>query len=158
MDLAVEDKSQQFNIDFIKFSNDSVYAKYCAVYNNGAKLDCDFDEANINIRGIVVNEKKLQVKFSSFFNAKNGSAEIIITDNTELKWKIIDSPKGEFYAPSQCILKPKALLKVIDDKIVNLPLDFENLKKCSQNCSQIYLKYTSTEMPNVAKIALEITQ
>jgi len=153
-----EDKSQQFTIDFIKFSNDSVYAKYCAVYNNGAKLDCDFDEANINIRGIVVNEKKLQVKFSSFFNAKNGSAEIIITDNTELKWKIIDSPKGEFYAPSQCILKPKALLKVIDDKIVNLPLDFENLKKCSQNCSQIYLKYTSTEMPNVAKIALEITQ
>lgn len=153
-----EDKSQQFTIDFIKFSNDSVYAKYCAVYNNGAKLDCDFDEAIINIRGIVENEKKLKVKFSSFFDAKNGSAEIKITDNTELKWKIIDSPKGEFYAPSECILKPKALLKVTDDKRVNLPLNFENLKNCSQNCNQIYPKYTPTELPNVAKIALEITQ
>jgi len=153
-----EDKSQQFTIDFIKFSNDSVYAKYCAVYNNGAKLDCDFDETIINIRGIVENKKKLKVKFNSFFHAKNGSAEIIITDDTQLKWKIIDSPKGEFYAPSECILKPKALLKVADDKSVNLPLDFEDLKKCSQNCSQIYPKYTSTELPDVAKIALEITQ
>jgi hypothetical protein len=152
------DKSQQFTIDFIKFSNDSVYAKYCAVYNNGAKLDCDFDETTINIRGIVENEKKLRVKFSSFFNAKNGSAEIIITDSSELKWKIIDFPKGEFYAPSECILKAKALLKRADDKSVNLPLDFENLKNCSQNCSQIYPKYISSELPNVAKIALEITQ
>jgi len=132
-----EDKSQQFTIDFIKFSNDSVYAKYCAVYNNGAKLDCDFYETIINIRGIVESEKKIKVKFNSFFNAKNGSAEIIIKDNTELEWKIIDSPKGEFYAPSDCILKPKALLKVTDDKKVNLPLNFEDLKNCAQNCNQI---------------------
>ncbi|MNQ85923.1 hypothetical protein D3C85_1011010 [compost metagenome] len=153
-----EDKSQQFTIDFIKFSNDSVYAKYCAVYNNGSKLDCDFDETIINIRGIVENEKKLKVKFNSFFHAKNGSAEIIITDSKELKWKVVDAPNGEFYAPSECILKPKALLKATDSKSVNLPLDFENLKNCSQNCNQIYPKYTSNELPNVAKIALEITQ
>lgn len=153
-----EDKSQQFTIDFIKFSNDSVYAKYCAVYNNGAKLDCDFDETIINIRGIIENEKKLKVNFNSFFHAKNGSAEIIITDNSELKWKIIDSPNGEFYAPRECVLKPKALLKVTDDKSVNLPLDFEKLKNCSQNCNQVYPKYTSNELPNVARIAMEITQ
>jgi hypothetical protein len=153
-----EDKSQQFTIDFIKFSNDSVYAKYCAVYNNGAKLDCDFDETIINIRGIVENEKKLKVKFNSFFHAKNGSAEIIITDSKELKWKVVDAPNGEFYAPNECILKPKALLKATDSKSVNLPLDFENLKNCSQNCNQIYPRYTSNELPNVAKIALEITQ
>jgi len=153
-----KDKSQQFTINFIKFSNDSVYAKYCAVYNNGTKLDCDFDETIINIRGIVENEKKLKVKFNSFFNAKNGLAEIIINDNAAIKWKIINSPKGEFYAPSACILKPKALLKVADDKRIDLPLDFENLKNCSQNCSELYPKYTSTELPNVAKIAIDITQ
>lgn len=153
-----EDKSQQFTIDFMKFSNDSVYAKYCAVYNNGAKLECDFDETTINIRGIVENENKLKVKFSSFFLAKNGSAEITITDNKEIKWKITNPPKGEFYAPSECILKPKTLLKVANGKSVNLPLDFEKLKNCSQNCSQVYPKYTSNELPNVAKIALEITQ
>jgi len=153
-----EDKSQQFTIDFIKFSNDSIYAKYCAVYNNGAKLDCDFDEAIINIRGIVENEKKLKVKFNSFFHAKNGSAEIIITDNRELRWKVVDAPNGEFYAPNECILKQKKLLKVADNKSVSLPLDFENLKNCSQNCNQIYPKYTSIELPNVAKIALEVTQ
>lgn len=153
-----EDKSQQFTIDFIKFSNDSVYAKYCAVYNNGAKLDCDFDEAIINIRGIVENEKKLKVKFNSFFHAKKGFAEIIITDNKELKWKIINPPKGEFYAPSECILKPKTLIKVANGKSVNLPLDFEKLKNCSQNCNQIYPRYTSKELPNVAKIAFEVTQ
>jgi len=153
-----EDKSQQFTIDFIKFSNDSVYAKYCAVYDNGAKLDCDFDETIMNIQGIVENDKKLKVKFNSFFNAKNGSAEIILIDKVVIKWKITDFPKGEFYAPNECILKPKTLLKVTDEKSIDLPLDFENLKNCSQNCIQIYPKYTSTELPRVAKIAFEITQ
>lgn len=153
-----EDKSQQFTIDFIKFSNDSVYAKYCAVYNNGAKLDCDFDETTINIRGTVENEKKLKVKFNSFFNAKNGLAEIVITDDNQVKWKIINSPKGEFYVPSECVLKPKDLLKVSDNKVVKLPLDFEKLKNCNQNCNQKYPKYNSADLPNVAKIAMEITQ
>lgn len=153
-----EDKSQQFTIDFIKFSNDSVYAKYCAVYNNGAKLDCDFDEATINIRGRVENEKKLKVKFNSFFNAKNGLAEIVITGDNQVKWKIINSPKGEFYAPSECVLKPKELLKVSDGKTIKLPLDFEKLKNCNQNCNQTYPKYNSADLPNVAEIAMEITQ
>lgn len=154
-----EDKSQQFTIDFIKFSNDSVYAKYCAVYNNGDKLDCDFDETINNIKGIVENGKVFKVKFNSFFNAKNGLAEITIIDNSELKWKITKDPKGEFYAPSECILKPKKNLEVKNnDKIINLPFDFENLKNCSQNCSQIYPRYTSKELPNIAKIAFEITQ
>lgn len=153
-----EDKSQQFTIDFIKFSNDSVYAKYCAVYNNGAKLDCDFDETTINIRGTVENEKKIKVKFNSFFNAKNGLAEIVITDDNQVKWKIINAPKGEFYAPGECILKSKELLKVSDSKVVKLPLDFEKLKNCSQNCNQTYPKYNSADLPNVAKIAMGITQ
>ena len=154
-----DDKSQQFTIDFIKLSNDSVYAKYCAVYNNGDKLDCDFDETINNIKGIVKNRKVFKVKFNSFFNAKNGLAEITIIDNSELKWKIIKDPKGEFYAPSECILKPKKNLEVKNnDKIINLPFDFENLKNCSQNCSQIYPRYTSKELPNIAKIAFEITQ
>ncbi|KUJ60002.1 hypothetical protein AR687_20490 [Flavobacteriaceae bacterium CRH] len=135
-----EDKSQQFTIDFIKFSNDSVYAKYCSVYNNGAKLDCDFDETIINIRGVIENEKKLKVKFNSFFNAKNGLAEIIITENKELKWKIIDSPKGEFYAPSECILKPKVLLKVTGDNRVNLPFDFEEKNKLANSEKKKYLE------------------
>lgn len=39
-----------------------------------------------------------------------------------------------------------------------MPFDFENLKNCSQNCSQIYPQYTSEELPNIAKIAFEITQ
>jgi hypothetical protein len=154
-----DDKSQQFTIDFIKLSNDSVYAKYCAVYNNGDKLDCDFDETINNIKGIVKNRKVFKVKFNRFFNAKNGLAEITIIDNSELKWKIIKDPKGEFYAPSECILKPKKNLEVKNnDKIINLPFDFENLKNCSQNCSQIYPRYTSKELPNIAKIAFEITQ
>jgi hypothetical protein len=154
-----EDKSQQFTIDFIKFSNDSVYAKYCAVYNNGDKLDCDFDETINNIKGIVENGKVFKVKFNSFFNAKNGLAEITIIDNSELKWKITKDPKGEFYAPSECILKPKKNLEAKNnDKIINLPFDFENLKNCSQNCYQIYPRYTSKELPNIAKIAFDITQ
>lgn len=56
------------------------------------------------------------------------------------------------------MLKPKELLKVSDNKIVKLPLDFEKLKNCSQNCNQIYPKYTSADLPNVSKIAMEITQ
>ncbi len=153
-----EDKSQQFTLDIIKFSNDSVFAKYCAVYNNGNKLDCDLDETINNIKGIVENDKKLKVKFYSFFNAKNGLAEITIIDDTKIKWKITKEPTGEFYAPSDCTLRPKKSIKVTNDKIINLPFDFEKLKNCTQNCSKIYPHYTSGELPKIATISYELTQ
>ncbi len=152
-----DDKSQAFTIKIKKIDKDSVFGQYCAVYNNGNKIDCDVDDIN-NIKGLII-KNKIQLNFNSFFGAKDGLAEITIIDNSELKWKITKDPKGEFYAPSECILKPKKNLEIKNnDKIINLPFDFENLKNCSQNCSQIYPQYTSEELPNIAKIAFEITQ
>jgi hypothetical protein len=48
--------------------------------------------------------------------------------------------------------------KVSDKKSCGLPFDFEKVKICSQNCNQIYPQYTSMELPNIAKITVELTQ
>lgn len=98
------DKSQEFTIKIKKIDNDSVFGQYCAVYNNGNKLDCDFDDIN-NIKGLIIGDK-IQLNFNSFFGAKNGKAEIKISEKY-IEWKVTKSPKGEYYAPESATLYRK---------------------------------------------------
>lgn len=99
-----EDKSEEFTIKIKNIVNDSVFGQYCAVTDNGNKLDCDFDDIN-NIKGIIVKDK-IYLNFNSFFGAKNGQAEIKISQNY-IEWKITKSPIGEYYSPKSVTLHKK---------------------------------------------------
>lgn len=94
-----------FSIDIKQHGNELI-GQYCAVAQNGNKIDCD-DEENPNIDGVVDSAgKSAIVSFSSFFGAKNGRATIKISGG-HLIWHIVKKPsEGEFYAPKDAILTP----------------------------------------------------
>lgn len=100
-----KDRSKQFTLKIRDCKSKIFKAQYCAVYNYGVKMDCDFDSIN-NISGITKGEV-IKVKFYSFFNAKDGKAEIKIINKSKLFWKIKKIPNGEYYAPLQCFLIKK---------------------------------------------------
>lgn len=99
-----DDKSREFTVKILRLTKDSLVAQYCAVYNNGEKMDCDFDQ-NINIKAAFDKKKNAYVgTFNSFFNSGKGICSIQRSDNS-LSWKILKIPAGEYYAPTECILK-----------------------------------------------------
>ncbi|TDN69139.1 hypothetical protein [Paraburkholderia sp. BL10I2N1] len=95
--------SRTFSVD-LKQHGRKLRGQYCAVAQNGNRVDCD-DEENSNIEGdIDAAGQSATVSFSSFFGAKNGKAKIKMSDG-RLIWHIIKNPTGgEFYAPSDAIL------------------------------------------------------
>ncbi|WP_162926149.1 hypothetical protein [Chryseobacterium aurantiacum] len=131
-----EDKNQEFTIKIHRITKDSLFAQYCAVYNNGQKLDCDFEQ-NINIKAVFNKNKNAYTgEFHSFFNSGKGTCLIKIVDKN-LSWEIIKIPDGEYYAPTKCILKKEKNIESKDNtgaeksrqvnKSTILPLDSKNL-------------------------------
>lgn len=99
-----QDKSREFTIKIVRLTEDSLIAQYCAVYGNGEKLDCDFED-NFNIKAAFDQKKGIYVgTFKSFFNSGKGICSIKRTDKS-LTWKILKVPSGEYYAPDECILQ-----------------------------------------------------
>lgn len=99
-----QDKSREFTIKIVKLTHDSLIAQYCAVYGNGEKLDCDFED-NFNIKAAFDQKRGMYIgTFKSFFNSGKGICSIKRTDNS-LIWKILKIPSGEYYAPDECILQ-----------------------------------------------------
>ncbi|KFF09766.1 hypothetical protein [Flavobacterium hydatis] len=148
-----DDKSQEFTIKIKKIEKDSVFGQYCAVYNNGSKLDCDVDDIN-NIKGLIVKDK-IQLSFDSFFGAKKGKAEIKIFKNY-IEWKVIKSPKGEYYSPKLATLYRKSNKNetAISEKKVELPFDYEkymDLCYLKENtiCDEKFPSYKSDELSSI---------
>lgn len=121
------DKSAEFTLKIKKIIRDSIYAQYCAVYNNGNKMDCDFDDIN-NVKG-VIKKNKVFLEFNSFFGAKKGKAELLITNNSNLKWIITKAPKGEYFAPDNAILSIKNSVDKVSEKtnIISLPISIDKI-------------------------------
>lgn len=153
-----DDKSQEFTIKIKKIDKDSVFGQYCAVYNNGNKIDCDVDDIN-NIKGLIT-KNKIQLKFNSFFGAKDGKAEIEIFEN-HIEWKIIKSPKGEYYSPESATLYKKGNKNEttqnktdVSNKKVKLPFDFQKymdlcyLEK-NKMCDENFPFYKSDELSSI---------
>jgi len=95
--------ARTFSIE-IKQQGGELQGQYCAVAQNGSRVDCD-DEVNQNIGGNVdSNGVSATVRFSSFFGAKNGEARIEVNGD-HLHWHIIKNPDGgEFYSPRDAVL------------------------------------------------------
>lgn len=150
-----DDKSQEFTIRIKRIEKDSVFGQYCAIYNNGNKIDCDFDDIN-NLKGLITNDN-IKLSFSSFFGAKNGKAEIKIFDN-HIEWKIVKEPKGEYYSPQIATLSRK---NDVLTKKVKLPFDYEKfMDLCyleeSTTCDEKFPSYKSNELPSITKIINQV--
>ncbi|PWG81390.1 hypothetical protein [Pararcticibacter amylolyticus] len=132
-----EDKSREFTVKILKLTDDSLIAQYCAVYNNGGKLDCDFD-GDANIRAAFDKDENAYTgNFKSFFNSGYGACSIKWT-NDNLIWKIIKAPAGEYYAPDQCVLekvqdsekeKESQQKVAVKNSLDIFPLDYDNLSR-----------------------------
>lgn len=155
-----EDRNQEFTIKIIKITKDSLLAQYCAVQNNGQKLDCDFDK-NINIKATFDKNKNAYTgSFHSFFKSGEGTCLIRITDKS-LTWQIVKIPAGEFYAPTRCILNKKRETakdqKNVSDSLVSLPFDYEEYEKtCIQqgtsDCQKRYPTLNKAKYDKIIKI------
>lgn len=95
--------SESFLLD-LRQTGKRLDGRYCAVAQNGNRIDCD-DERNPNLKGTVTTSgDAVIVKFSSFFGAKDGKAELRRSSG-HLIWHILEAPHGgEFWAPKDAIL------------------------------------------------------
>jgi len=92
------DSSSSFKIILSK-RNDSIYGQYCAAYNFGNRLDCDFDTI-YNLKG-KISKDSILLTFHSFYGAKNGEA-IIKLNKDVLSWYIKKWPTGgDCFAPEK---------------------------------------------------------
>ena|ERR1700742_1201813 len=95
--------SASFSLD-LRQTGRQLDGQYCAVAQNGNRVDCD-DERNPNVKGtLTTSGDAVIVKFSSFFGATGGRAELRKSSG-HLIWHILEAPHGgEFWAPKDAIL------------------------------------------------------
>jgi hypothetical protein len=100
-----KDSSGTFKLVLV-LKTDSLYGKYCAAYNFGNRMDCDFDTSTLNIRGFL-HQDSLLINFNSFYGAENGVAFIEIKGDS-LLWRILKYPQGgDCFAPPYAVMSKK---------------------------------------------------
>ena len=82
-----------------------VSGSHCAIQLGGSKMDCVIKDSDVTITGTANNSASVQVTFISQFSQKPGTAIITKINDSTIQWKIINKPNGEFYIPSQMVLK-----------------------------------------------------
>lgn len=106
---------------YLKINKNVVEGQYCYITHNGSKIDCD-NKKNPNIKGNLTKDNHLNVKFSSFFGATGGVANIY-RNGDQIVWKVIKKPVGgDFYGPMSSTLSkdnndsPESGYKITSDK------------------------------------------
>src|ERR1700761_8009609 len=92
------DTTKSFKIKLIRQA-DSVFGQYCAAYDKGNKLDCEFN-VHYNMFGRKTGDT-IMLNFKTFYGAKNGEA-ILVPGDKSLIWHITRMPTGgDCFAPQQ---------------------------------------------------------
>jgi len=100
-----EDSSSSFKLVLV-LKADSLNGKYCAAYDFGNRMDCDFDTTNFNLQQ-TFNQDSILMKFNSFYGGENGVA-YIEKKGDSLLWKILEYPQGgDCFAPQYAVLHRK---------------------------------------------------
>ncbi len=95
------DTTKSFKINLIQLK-DSVYGQYCAAYDKGNKLDCEFN-TSYNMFGHKTGNS-IVLTFHSFYGAKNGIA-VLTPQGKTLQWRISLLPVGgDCFAPQQAVM------------------------------------------------------
>lgn len=122
---------EQFTLTIVQEGN-LIKARYCAIANSGGKIDCE-NTKEYNVSG-EIRDGKITGEFFSFFDpsGSKGKFEISSVDSDKIQWKVINPPKGTFYAPDQCILIKKTgsiqSQHSESKKIHILPIDYRDLE------------------------------
>ena len=82
-----------------------VSGSHCSIQLGGSKVDCVLKDSDVTITGVANNSASVHVTFISQFSQKPGKATITKMNDSTIEWKILTKPKGEFYLPSQMVLK-----------------------------------------------------
>ena len=82
-----------------------VSGSHCSIQLGGSKVDCVLKDSDVTITGVANNSASVHVTFISQFSQKPGKATITKMNDSTIQWEIINKPNGEFYIPSQMVLK-----------------------------------------------------
>jgi len=144
-----------FTLSIQKSNDNEFIAQYCAIAQNGNRIDCS-NEKEYNVKGII-KENKIEATFYSFFDNKKTKAnvEILILNKDSIQWQIDKQVNFEFYAPTKCILTKKAKKNSQVNKLkkISLPFDFDNYNKDPDKNS--YGVYNPNDLSEITKIISE---
>lgn len=79
--------------------NTSITGSHTSVEENGDRIDAAF-EREITIRGKLNEVGVATVSFTSAYCNKSGRATIRRISSTQIEWKIITPPNGDYYIPN----------------------------------------------------------
>ena len=99
-----ESENASFDIKLTQIKG-RVSGSNCAIQLGGSKVDCVLKDSDVTITGTANNSASMHVIFESQFSQKPGTASITKMNDSTIQWKILTKPKGEFYIPSQMVLK-----------------------------------------------------
>ncbi len=144
-----------FTLSIQKSNDNEFIAQYCAIAQNGNRIDCS-NEKEYNVKGIIKGNK-IEATFYSFFDNKKTKAnvEILILNKDSIQWQIDKQVNFEFYAPTKCILTKKAKKNSQVNKLkkISLPFDFDNYNKDPDKKS--YGVYNPNDLSEITKIISE---
>ena len=99
-----ESENASFDIKLTQIKG-RVSGSHCAIQLGGSKVDCVLKDSDVTITGFANNSASVNITFISQFSQKPGTATITKMNDSTIEWKILTKPKGEFYLPSQMVLK-----------------------------------------------------
>ena len=99
-----ETANTSFDLDLTQVKG-RVSGSHCSIQLGGSKVDCVLKGSDVTITGTANNSASVLVTFISQFSQKPGTATITKMNDSTIQWKILTKPKGEFYIPSQMVLK-----------------------------------------------------
>ncbi|MDR7211866.1 hypothetical protein [Flavobacterium piscis] len=82
-------------------NNSVLTGSHISVQLNGDKIDSTLDTTDISINGNVSSNTQVLVTFTSAFSNTSGKATLTKISPTEIAWKIVTPPSGEYYFPKE---------------------------------------------------------
>lgn len=99
-----ESASTSFDLNLTQVKG-RISGSHCAIQLGGSKVDCVLKDSDVTISGFANNSASVNITFICQFSQKSGTATITKMNDSTIEWKILTKPKGEFYLPSQMVLK-----------------------------------------------------
>ena len=99
------DDRKDFSIN-IKIKGDDIMGKYCSIAQSGNRVDCaEGNNYNFEIKNVTQNH--FTTNFKTNYSMSEGSVKLTLESSKKIIWKIVKSPKGEYYCPKYAVLIKK---------------------------------------------------
>lgn len=82
-------------------NNSTLTGSHVSVQSGGNKIDSALDDTDITISGNVTSSTQVLVTFTSSYSNTKGTATLTKISPSEIAWKIVTPPSGEYYFPKE---------------------------------------------------------